>query len=488
MAAPVLTPPASLNPTPAPAGDAGVAKQVLDTLAAMQTKQDALETQIKSLNEGNNRQRSQGPYIRTGEDINTSRGFSYVKLFGVLSHQLPADYAKVECMLVDKIKQSSDKLGHQRAMTNSVMVPFSSDCLATTHNDPNLVAEVRDTVRAGIQGYDPEQVAALRCKHWGREKALSWIDETVGATLVAPPQQGELIEVLRNNEIFLQAGARTLGMPPNGRIIWPRQTGAATAYWVGESQAITDSTQATGDVILQAKKLGVLCKIPNELFRFASVSVEQFVREDMARVLALAMDKAFLDNVGSTLTPKGLINYTNIAHFTATGVVAADGNTFGVNDVANMIGTVEEQNAIFKAFIMRPLMYTALSTRRADVYDGVTTSATGPFLFNTWRNLQEQYIDPSRMGVGSLNGYPVYKSTQVSNTRVKGNGANLTYILGGDFSEYLIAMSGAMEFQLSNTGDTPLTNDQTWFRGILYCDGAPRHEASFVVCDQLLVA
>ncbi|HYE77551.1 MAG TPA: phage major capsid protein [bacterium] len=459
--------------------------EVLTHLRELKTKQEALEGQLKELS--SRPAAGQAPWARRGEDPFTSRGFSYLKLFGVMGKQLPREHAKVECELQERMRKAYEDQGWARSVTDSVIAPFSSDHLAETYSNPGFIAEVRGLLSAGVAGFDREEVRALRERHWGRQKALSWVDETTGGALVAPPIQGELIEVLRNNEIFMQAGARTIAMPPNGRIVWPRQTSAGTAYWVGQSDSITDSTPGTGDVVLSAKKLACLMKIPNELFRFSSVSVEQFVREDMARVMALKMDRTFLDDVGSSTTPKGLLNYSQITSHTAT-TVGANGNTFEVDDPAEMIGKVEEQNAVFRAFVMRPLMYTALSTRRSSVYDGASTVAEGPFLFNMWRTLQEGYIDPTRQQVGNLNGYPVFKSTQVSNTRAKGSASNLTYILGGDFTDFMVAMSGAMEFQLSREGDTPFTTDQTWIRSILLCDGAPRREASFIKCDELLIS
>jgi HK97 family phage major capsid protein len=105
-----------------------------------------------------------------------------------------------------------------------------------------------------------------------------------------------------------------------------------------------------------------------------------------------------------------------------------------------------------------------------------------------FRELNQNSIDYSRGTPGNLYGHPVFKSTQISASRSKGSSSNLSYILGGDFADYLIAMSGAIEFQISTQGDTPFTTDQTWYRGIMYTDGAPRHEASFVLCDNLNIA
>ena len=36
-------------------------------------------------------------------------------------------------------------------------------------------------------------------------------------------------------------------------------------------------------------------------------------------------------------------------------------------------------------------------------------------------------------------------------------------------------------------GDTALQNDMTYLRGIQHIDAGPRHQASFVFCDQLIV-
>lgn len=45
-----------------------------------------------------------------------------------------------------------------------------------------------------------------------------------------------------------------------------------------------------------------------------------------------------------------------------------------------------------------------------------------------------------------------------------------------------------MEFLASGHGDTAIQNDQTFLRGIQHIDAGPRHEASFVFCDDLVIA
>ena len=75
----------------------------------------------------------------------------------------------------------------------------------------------------------------------------------------------------------------------------------------------------------------------------------------------------------------------------------------------------------------------------------------------------------------------------MSAARVKGASSNLTYAVLGYFPDWIVARLGVMEFLASGHGDTALQNDMTYLRGIQHIDAGPRHQASFVFCDQLVV-
>ena len=184
--------------------------------------------------------------------------------------------------------------GHQ-----SFLVP-----LATAHL-PSFEprgAKLRDEIRAKMCShygrFDPEEANWIRRKTM--TKALGTVSDIEGGLLVAFPVLGELIDLQRNLEAFASAGAQEIALPPNGRIQFPKLSGGSTAYWVGEGSAITESEPATGNLDLQAKKLGVFVRMNNELLRFASPSAEGLVRYDMARVCALKADLAMLEGTGGT--------------------------------------------------------------------------------------------------------------------------------------------------------------------------------------------
>lgn len=476
--------------TAAPVSPVTSAAPKATDVAAVAAQLSNLEQNLKALLSQSDSARANLPAVRKGESVLTSRGYSFLKLFQVMSGKLTKEEAKVEIGLHNELqKRLHDDYGYVKAEANSIMAPMGSELLpCVSDSERAFCAEVRDVVKAGVRGFDPREVVEIRRKLMGgaRQKTLSWTDETALGSLVEPPLMGELIEVLRNNEIFMAAGAQTIGLPPNGRLVYPRQTGASTAYYIGENQQIPSSQPQTGDITLQAKKVACLIQVPNELFRYASVSVEMFLRQDMTKVLGLRMDKELLEGKGSSNSPKGIINYANISQYTSIGT-PADGNSgypLQPEDVYKMIATVEEQNAIFRAWVMRPSEFAYIVNRRADAV--TTGDGKGPYMFNVWREVGERF-DLERTQVGNLSGYPVHKSTQMSNTRTRGSGTtNNTYILGGDFTDYIVAVAPTIEFAMTQQGDTAFQNDQTWLRAILPHDGAPRHEAAYVFADNLL--
>jgi HK97 family phage major capsid protein len=466
--------------------NAALTKSVSELATVSKTNADLLEKASKpryrdGLTPGRLFNDGHAPGARDGESALTSRPYSYAKALGWVQKQVSDEDAKVEIGLHNKLQTIYKEAGYEKASPNSFLMPLSSDIMMRTID--NTVAKEVRAITKGV-ATDADEVRYY-IKKFGIEKTLSWIDESIGAALVPPPQQMELIDLLRNNAALMLAGASEIGMPPNGRAIWPRQTAAAQGYWLGEGQAITPSDQATGDLILTAKKAAAFTKVNNELFKFGGINVEQFVKNDLSMVLALLFDKAGLEAVGSNFTPKGLIQYQNISSYTATVQQGANGNTMRPQDIVQMIAAVFGKNAKFTSWVMRPEMFGKIQSQRWDTINA--GDQAGGFIWGLLRTADEdQGIE--RGASWHLGGYKMVQSTNVSNTRTKGSASNLSYILGGDFPDLKIAMSGVVELSMTTQGDTAFQNDQTWIKAINYCDIAPAHEASFIWADQLLMS
>lgn len=424
------------------------------------------------------------PNVRTGENPLTSRGLSFQKMLGLISGAVAPDQAKVEIDTHNRLhtcyKENYTYGGGYRPGEKSFLMPLSTSLMQQEVVPRDFRREMKAMVQEGVAGADWDEMRHYRRQEIQRmgydAKTLSWINELSGGALVAPPEFGEIIELLRAKEALVNAGARVVPLPPQGRIKYPRHTQASLGYWLGENAGITDSNVGTGEMTLTAKKLAVLIKTPNELMRFASPATEALIRDDMTKTMALTLDLACLEGVGSDYTPLGLTNNPGITTI-ASSSPANDGDRLVGEDIYRMITAVEEANAEFEGFIMRPKTWYKYMQLRADAV--VQGDRQGMFLFNLIREAGDGVPKPA------LAGYPVTKSTLISQSRAKGSSTDLTYIVGGMWSDALIGMFGAIEFAATNVGDTPFVYDQTWVRGILSADFGLRRESAFVLMDDL---
>jgi HK97 family phage major capsid protein len=418
------------------------------------------------------------PWATSGPVCNDSAGYSVLKAAAFALGYVGPEEAKEEIHAHQQLRDLYAGYGFMpHHGQQSFLVPLASAHLpAFEPQGRRLRDELHQKMTAHADKFDPEEADWIARRAGFRRKSLGTLVDTAGGTLVPLPLLGELIDLQRSMEVFASAGAREVALPPNGRIQFPKLTAASTAYWVGEGSAITESQPSTGNLDLQAKKLGVLVRLNNELLRFTSPSAEGLVRHDMARAAALKADLAMLEGTGSTQI-KGLITYAGIGTHTAS-TVSANGDTFQPQDVALMESQLPDVVDAPTAWVMRKAMFAALMNRRADAVSAA--DAKGPFL------LRGPTQTPSALP-GELYGTRVVRSAQVSNTRVKGTGVDLTYILLGYFPDWVVARMGVMEFLASGVGDTALANDQTLLRGIQHIDAGPRQAASFVLCDQLIV-
>lgn len=427
------------------------------------------------------------PWVRKGENIMSSRGFKFMNIIGAISGAFddPKDGAKHEMDVARRLhdcycKNLAPGVGYDyKGMGNRFLAPLSTSYMQDQIVPNDFRTEMKQMVHAGAAGADWDEMKHYRTKalmQMGYDrKALSWLNETTGGAIVAPPEMGELIELLRNKEALVNAGARVVPLPPQGRLKYPRQTSASTTYWVGENAPITESLIGTGEITLQAKKLAVLIKAPNELIRFASPAAEALLRDDMTKSLALGLDLAGLQGSGTDTQPRGIINMPGVNRINSS-LQTVNGDQVTGPDIYRMIAAVEESNAEMEAFIMRPKTLYKYYQLRADAV--AAQDGAGPFLFNLIREAQDD--TPA-----TLAGYPVVKSTQVSQSLTKGTVNTLTYVIGGMWSDLLIGMFGAIEFAATTQGDQIFANDQTWVRGILSADVQARHEAAFVIIQNL---
>ncbi len=139
-------------------------------------------------------------------------------------------------------------------------------------------------------------------------KALTESQLTAGGALVPPNFMPEVIELLRP-AVVVRSLNPTIVPLVDGNMSIPRQTGAASASYVGETQAATASQETTDLLQLTAKELVALVPVSNKLLRHSGIAADTFIRNDLVKVLAIKEDYTFILSPGSQATPKGILNW-----------------------------------------------------------------------------------------------------------------------------------------------------------------------------------
>jgi HK97 family phage major capsid protein/HK97 family phage prohead protease len=128
---------------------------------------------------------------------------------------------------------------------------------------------------------------------------------------------GSFIEMLRNRTTIMRLATTMGGLVGNVDI--PRQTGGATAYWLGEGEDAQEGTPTIGQLELSPKTLAAYTDITRRLLMQSSMDAEGIVRRDLVNAMAQAIDFAGYYGSGAGNQPRGIKNYTgiNAVDFTA---------------------------------------------------------------------------------------------------------------------------------------------------------------------------
>ena len=131
---------------------------------------------------------------------------------------------------------------------------------------------------------------------------------------------GSFIDLLRNRAVVAQLGA-TMMTGLVGNVTIPKQTAAATAYWLtNEATAITESQMTLGQLALSPKNVGAYTELSRQLMLQSSPAADALVMNDLARVLALAIDLVALEGSGASGQPTGISQTAGIGSVTGTSI------------------------------------------------------------------------------------------------------------------------------------------------------------------------
>jgi HK97 family phage major capsid protein len=316
---------------------------------------------------------------------------------------------------------------------------------------------------------------------WSQKAALAEGTTTAGGFLIHPEWMPDILGLLRGWAIVRQANPRIV---PFSRLM--NQTSissGATAFYTAENAVISPSGMTFNEApLLTPHNLTALVPVSNYLLNDAAAA-EGIVRDDLAVVMGLREDLAFIQGVGTGGEPLGLRNISGITLNPLT--VATNGIAVNLVNMRQIKNTVRSMNAVGArwAWFFNPALVSHLET---------LTDSFGRFLADT---SILSYDEPNHSG--TLDGVPFFTSNQIPINLTTGTSTNTTYLMLVNMSETIVGASQDLTLDVSSeasyttdggtTWVSTFQNNQTLFRAVMRHDINHRRPNQIIVQTGVIV-
>lgn len=345
----------------------------------------------------------------------------------------------------------------------------------------NLVAKMRggtETTESVLTGWGYAREARamqafdVKMKSLVQQRALNTINFTEGGALIPAEYSSEFIALLRNATVIRRMSPPSVTVA--SKLDIKKQTSGATAYWVGEGQAITPSQQAFGGISLTPKKLAALVPITNDLARNPSAGAEALVRDDLTRAMAIKEDLTFLFGVGGEYSPRGITSLVAAANMYAATAVSATAPTLA--EVKTEVSKAKKTMKLGNVPMTRMFWVTSPSV------EGYLTSITDGFGTAIFQSALEA-ANPTFMG------YPFFVTNQVAENLGAGGNESRLFLIDAD--QLILVDSSTLPFTVeafpnatydnAGTLESGVSNDSSVIRSMQGVDFNMRYNTAAVV-------
>ncbi len=372
--------------------------------------------------------------------LSTSEHDKYSLCRGIIAHLLSEK--SIETEISEQIKKDfGNQLGNRGL--SGLMVP--SD-LPFGVKGSRLMAQA-------------EAVRATSATAYGATVGTTGGGSLVATTLLA----GSFIDVLRAKAKVMALGP-TLLSGLVGNVAIPRQDEPSEAYWIDPEGSDAGESEGTFDqVTLTPKTVGARAQYTRQLLLQSTPDVEMLVRNDLSKVLALAIDAASISGTGANGQPTGILNTAGIGSV----ALGANGGALTIDALIELETSLTEANVDEEnlAYLTNAKQIGALKQLK---------DANGRYLWTQYPGVFGQRTPAP----GEINGYPVARSNNVPGNLTKGTGTNLSAAIFGNWSDLVIGEWGAIEI-LPNPYGAGYNSGSIDIRALQSVDVKLRHPASF---------
>lgn len=245
-----------------------------------------------------------------------------------------------------------------------------------------------------------------------------------------------------------------------GTVDIPRQTGSSTAQWVGEDGSLTETDAAFDDVTLAPKTVGAMTSYSRRTLLNASPAIETIVRNDLAAVIARAIDNKAMVGDGTSNTPTGITHTSGVNEIT----------TGGGTDWAEVLDFIAQVEA-------------------SDALQGSLGWALNAYAVKKFRSTPKVASTDSVMLMeqpGQLAGYPAAVISALAGDPGSSPAVPGTIIFG-DWSSLLIGYWSGVDILVNPYETTAYAKGRVLVRAMRDVDVQVRHPESFSFADDMTV-
>lgn len=245
---------------------------------------------------------------------------------------------------------------------------------------------------------------------------------SAGGNLVATDTLS-MIEVLRSKSVLQKLGVKMLaGLV--GNVALPRQTTAASAYWVGEGVAPTEGNAAFDQVSLSPKTIAAYQDFSRKLLLQSHEAIEGIIRGDLMAILALGGDLAGFMGLGSASQPTGLNATTGIGTVDFAGAVPTFAEVVAMeSEITNDNADVNVMKYVFNSAMRGSLKSAAkVSSQAIYILDNGQVNGLGYEVSNQltagdiWLGVWDQLVMGMWSGIDIL--VDPYTASKEGNVRI----------------------------------------------------------------------
>lgn len=315
-------------------------------------------------------------------------------------------------------------------------------------------------------------------------RLLSTETDAAAGYLVPEQVSAEFVATLYAKTALGAVGARQI----TGLTGWPykvnRQTGSATAYWVGEGKAITASDIAVGRISFTPRKAGVISGLTNEQLMFSSPNAMSIVEDDFRRKLALLIDLGAMEGTGGEYQPLGLASFPGIGTYNGVTdpTTVAAGRDLRSYHMLRIRHQAEEANIPMDSFgfVMHTKQKNILALENMQSFEATSPPENigFPRMFGNGIITDEQ--------LRALFG-PIGHSTNFSSNLAAGSSSDGANVIAGNWPMFWSIFWGGMAILQANTPvvgpNNAFTDDLTYIRATMLTDSGPVRPGDFILAS-----